>query len=83
MNTDINNNKKDVRWLQRFLNFRKALAINIIDDAKWMYSIEDRNQTSHNYDNDVVNSIFTNIIQIYFSLFCQFEEKMIEISKNI
>ena len=144
-----NNNKQDIRWLQRFSNFRKALeklrnaveiitlktdfdeevdellaegliqrfeythelawnvmkdyaeyqghtnirgsrdavrkalSINIIDDVQWMNSIEDRNQTSHNYDDETVISIFENIVKIYFSLFCKFEETMIEISKNI
>ena len=58
---------------------RKALAINIIDNDQWMYSIADRNQTSHHYDDDAVALISKNIVEIYFPLFCQFEEKMIEL----
>ena len=61
---------------------RKALAINIIDDEKWMDSIEDRNQTSHHYDDDTAAKIFENILKIYFPLFCHFETAMIEISKT-
>jgi nucleotidyltransferase substrate binding protein (TIGR01987 family) len=59
---------------------RQALATDIIDDAKWMESIEDRNQTSHNYDDDTVSRIYKNILEKYFPLFCRFEEKMMEIS---
>ena len=61
---------------------RKALAISIIDDERWMDSIADRNQTSHNYDDDTVTRIYLNIIEVYFLLFCQFEKAMIEISEN-
>jgi nucleotidyltransferase substrate binding protein (TIGR01987 family) len=60
---------------------RKALVINIIDDERWMNSIEDRNQTSHNYDDDTVTQIYENIIKVYFPLFCRFENMMIEISE--
>jgi nucleotidyltransferase substrate binding protein (TIGR01987 family) len=61
---------------------RKSLEIDIIDDAHWMDTITDRNQTSHNYDDDTAARIFENIIKIYFPLFCRFEEKMLEKSKN-
>ena len=57
---------------------RKALQINIIDDARWMDTIKDRNLTSHDYDDDTAARIFENIITIYFPLFCRFEEKMTE-----
>ena len=62
---------------------RNALAIAIIDDARWMESIEDRNLTSHDYDQDTAKQIFKNVTDIYFPLFCQFEEKMMDLSKNI
>jgi nucleotidyltransferase substrate binding protein (TIGR01987 family) len=62
---------------------RKALAINMIDNARWMESIEDRNQTSHNYDDDTATLIYEKIVEVYFSLFCQFENTMIEISKTV
>ena len=32
---------------------RKALQIGLIEDKRWMETIEDRNLTSHNYDDDV------------------------------
>ena len=57
---------------------RKALAINIIDDERWMDSIEDRNKTSHHYEDDIADKIFKNILEIYFPLFCRFETTMIK-----
>ena len=60
---------------------RKALSIDIIDDARWMESIEDRNQSSHNYDDVIATRIFENIVNVYFPLFCRFEKKMIELSE--
>jgi len=61
---------------------RKALAINMIDNAQWMESIEDRNQMSHNYDNDTATQIYENIVRVYFPLFGKFEMKMMEIAEN-
>lgn len=52
---------------------RKALEMGLIDDKRWMETIEARNLTSHNYDNDIVSE---NITNLYFPLFCRFEEKM-------
>ena len=34
---------------------RKALEMNLIDDKRWMDTIEDRNLTVHNYDNDIAS----------------------------
>ena len=61
---------------------RQALAVDIIDDAQWLDSIADRNQTSHNYDDETAARIFQNIVERYFPLFCRFEEKMSEIAKT-
>lgn len=36
---------------------RKALQIGLIEDKRWMETIEDRNLTSHNYDDDVASEI--------------------------
>ena len=78
---------KDYAEYQGYINIRgsrdairQALAINIIDDEQWMNSIVDRNLTSHLYDDDTVSHIYEKIINTYFLLLCQFEEKMIEIS---
>ena len=34
---------------------RKALEMGLIDDKQWTETIEARNLTSHNHDNDVVS----------------------------
>ena len=55
---------------------RKALEMNLIDDKRWMETIEDRNLTVHNYDNEIASEIYDNIMNIYAPLFVAFESKM-------
>lgn len=55
---------------------RKALEMNLIDDKHWMGTIEDRNLTVHNYDNEIASEIYENIMNVYSSLFIAFEHKM-------
>ena len=62
---------------------RKALEINLIDDSRWMETIKDRNLTSHNYDEETAARIYDNIVDVYFSMFCKFEKKMIEKSEEL
>lgn len=42
----------------------------------WMNMFKDRNQTSHTYNEEVVNQIFKNITEHYFQLFIDFQSKM-------
>ena len=55
---------------------RKALEMNLIDDKRWMDTIEDRNLTVHYYDNEIASEIYDNIMQVYAPLFVAFEGKM-------
>ena len=55
---------------------RKALEMNLIDDKRWMETIEDRNLTVHNYDNEIASEIYDNIMRVYAPLFVAFEGKM-------
>ena len=55
---------------------RKALEMGLIDDKRWMGTIEDRNLTVHNYDNEVATEIYENIMQAYHPLFLAFGQKM-------
>ena len=55
---------------------RKALEMNLIDDKRWMDTIEDRNLTVHNYDNEIASEIYDNIMSVYAPLFVAFEGKM-------
>lgn len=56
--------------------FRQALQMGIIDDAGWMDSIEDRNLTSHNYDEGVAEEVYQAIVHKYYPLFVRFEQAM-------
>lgn len=55
---------------------RYALSVDLIDDRNWMRTIEDRNQSSHNYDSAVAESIMTRVIGCYLPLFNKFEDTM-------
>lgn len=50
--------------------------MNLIDDKRWMNTIEERNLTVHNYDNEIASEIYDNIMNIYAPLFVAFESKM-------
>jgi len=48
----------------------------IVDGEGWLNMLQDRNQTSHTYDEDAALEIFENIKKKYATLFDQFLEKM-------
>ncbi len=56
---------------------RKSLELNILSDRRWMATIEARNLTSHNYDDETADNIYNEIMNIYFPLFIDFEAKML------
>lgn len=60
--------------------FRKGLEMGIIDSQQWMESIEDRNQTSHNYDDETANEIYEAVVTEYYPLFVEFEKVMLKLS---
>ena len=62
---------------------RLALQIGIIEDKEWLETIEDRNLTSHNYDEEVAEDVFISIVNDYYPLLVKFDETMLTISKNI
>jgi len=59
---------------------RNAFTMGIIDDERWMESIEDRNLTSHTYNDETAAQMHQHIVEVYFPLFCKFEEKMAELA---
>ena len=78
---------KDYAEYQGFLDirgsrdaFRKAVEMGLINDKRWMESIEDRNRTSHHYDNEIAKEIFNTILTVYFPLFQSFEKTMLSLS---
>lgn len=62
--------------------FRKAFEMGLIDDSVWMDTIEDRNRTSHQYDDEVSDEIYEAIVSEYYPLFVKFEDKMLSISNE-
>ncbi len=53
--------------------FQKSL---ITQGDTWMQMIKNRNLSSHTYNEDTSNLIYTNVIQLYIPCFQQFSEKM-------
>lgn len=60
---------------------RKALEINLISDRRWMESVEDRNLTSHDYDDETADTICRNIVTVYYPLFADFEKTMLSLGE--
>ena len=60
--------------------FRKAFEMGIIADRRWMESIEDRNLTSHNYDDETAEKIYEAIVNVYYPLFRSFEDLMLPLA---
>ena len=43
-------------------------------------SIEDRNLTSHNYDDETAEEIYEAVVAVYYPLFLDFERMMLPLS---
>ena len=71
--TEIRGSRDAIRW---------ALKNGLIDDKLWMKSIEDRNLSSHDYDNDTAEEIINKIIVTYIPLFNSFKSVMQKIDVN-
>lgn len=61
---------------------RRAFEMGLIDDKRWMESIESRNLMSHNYNDEVASEIYETIMQLYYPLLCAFEKKMRSLTAN-
>lgn len=58
---------------------REAFKLQIIQNADiWMDMIQSRNKTSHTYNEEIANEIFSKIISDYFQLFLNFQKTMEE-----
>lgn len=62
--------------------FRKGLQMGLLDSPDWMDSIEDRNLTSHNYDEDAAQEIYDAIVEKYHPLFVRLENKMASLTNE-
>ncbi len=62
---------------------KEAYKINLIEDGeKWLDMLDDRNLTSHTYDENTTKEIYRNIITDYYNVLFKFKEKMISVIKN-
>ena len=50
--------------------------MNLIDDRRWMETIEDRNLTSRCYENNELVGILDKIENVYYPMFGAFEERL-------
>jgi nucleotidyltransferase substrate binding protein (TIGR01987 family) len=59
---------------------RAAFNLELIEDGEsWMRMIEDRNRTSHTYNQTVAEEIAANITERYFELFLALQTKVQDI----
>lgn len=63
---------------------REAFTMGLITDGEvWMEMIKSRNQTSHTYNEETANQIFTKIIQDYFPALVAFRDHMETLRSNL
>ena len=56
---------------------RQAFSADLISDGdNWMEMIKNRNLTSHTYNEEISDEIYTNIIDRFYPLFVKFQETM-------
>ena len=70
--------KDAVIWDNK-ISVRKALEMNLIDDKRWMDTIEDRNLMVHYYDCNASSEMCQKIKNLYCPLFVELERKMLVI----
>lgn len=55
---------------------RKALEMNLIDDRRWMETIEDRNLTSRYCENKELTEVLDRIENVCYPMFLTYEERL-------
>lgn len=56
---------------------KEAYKVGIIEDGeKWLEMLDDRNLTSHTYDEAVAKEIYNSIIMQYYEQFIKLEDKL-------
>lgn len=59
---------------------RRAFAMSLIDNGEaWLEMIDDRNKTSHLYDEEMAEDVIDDILHTYYPLFLELQRKMEEI----
>lgn len=56
---------------------RRAFAMSLIENGEtWLEMIDDRNKTSHLYDEEMAEDMIDDIVHTYFPLFLELRNKM-------
>ena len=62
---------------------REAFRLGLVEDGHtWMDMIKARNLTSHTYNEETANTIYTDILTIFFPALDAFEKRMMEIATH-
>ena len=60
---------------------REAFAVELIADGEgWMRMLQDRNRTTHTYNEEVAAAIASNIRRRYFALFAELKTQMAQLA---
>lgn len=62
---------------------KECFSIGLIEDAeKWLDMLDDRNLTSHTYDEEIAKEIYRNIIAKYYQTLVTTKNKVKSVIKN-
>jgi len=62
---------------------RRAFAMSIIENGEaWLEMVDDRNKTSHLYDEEMAADVIDEIVHTYYPLFVELLHKMNELSSK-
>ena len=62
---------------------RMAFGMSLIDNGEaWLEMIDDRNKTSHLYDEEMAADVMDEIINTYYPLFVELQDKMNQIAQK-
>jgi len=56
--------------------FVEATTYGIINEKAWREMYKGRNKTSHTYDEEIAQDVFSDIIEIHYPLFIQLETRL-------
>lgn len=62
---------------------KESFRVGLIEDAeKWLDMLDDRNLTSHTYDEEIAKEIYTNIITKYYEILIKTRNKVKSVIQN-
>lgn len=62
---------------------RQAFKLGLIDDGEnWMDMLGSRNKTSHTYNEETAEEIYSAVVEVYYSLFNQLKSKLEDLRQD-